>query len=425
MSVTPLRPDVAARYKSASERPPSPQANGGEISEDSIALQFAAEQVGRLRFDHTVGSWYVFEGAYWQRDERKLAFNYARDACRAFGDSKRTMGKSSTAAGVERFAQADVRLSAVSRTWDADPLLLGTPSCTVDLRTGHSRSADAKDGITKVTRAGPEPGAPELWLRFLNDACNGDAEMVSFLQRMCGYMLTGDTRESMLAFVHGPGGNGKSVFVSTLIRVLGDYAATAPMETFTASKFDRHPTDLAMLRGARMVTASETEEGRLWAEARIKQLTGGDPITARFMRQDFFTYQPQFKLLIVGNHAPRLHNVDEAMRRRFVIIPFVHRPAVVDRQLEVKLEAELGQILQWMIEGCLLWQRDGLPRPAVIRAATEAYFEDQDVFGQWLDECCDLGASESEGPAKLFESWREYARAAAEEPGSQKPSAPH
>ena len=109
------------------------------------------------------------------------------------------------------------------------------------------------------------------------------------------------------------------------------------METFTASISDRHPTELAMLRGARLVTATETEEGRAWAEARIKQMTGGDPVSARFMRQDFFTYVPQFKLLIAGNHRPALRNVDEAARRRFNIVPFLHRPERPDRQLEDKL----------------------------------------------------------------------------------------
>src|SRR6266850_943776 len=138
------------------------------------------------------------------------------------------------------------------------------------------------------------------------------------------------------------------------------------METFTASLNDRHPTDLAMLRGARLVTASETEEGRAWAEARIKQLTGGDRIAARFMRQDFFQYSPEFKLLVIGNHKPTLHNVDDAARRRFNIVPFIFKPAKPDHKLEQKLLAEAPAILQWMIDGCLDWQNNGLIRPAVV-----------------------------------------------------------
>lgn len=148
------------------------------------------------------------------------------------------------------------------------------------------------------------------------------------------------------------------------------------MDTFTASRGgDKHPTDLAMLHGARVVTATETEEGRQWAEARIKAMTGGDPVTARFMRQDFFTYLPAFKLMIAGNHKPGLANVDEAARRRFNIVPFSHKPPKPDRELEKKLQAELPAILRWMIEGCLDWQAHGLIRPQVVIDATADYFE--------------------------------------------------
>src|SRR5262249_40615227 len=153
--------------------------------------------------------------------------------------------------------------------------------------------------------------------------------------------------------------------------------------TFTASKNDRHPTDLAKLRGARLVTSSETEQGRAWAESRLKAMTGADRISARFMRQDFFEFDPHFKLTIIGNHQPVLQNVDEAMRRRINMIPFTRKPAVIDRDLETKLMAEAPGILQWMIDGCLDWQANGLVRPDVVKVATDNYFADQDTFGQW------------------------------------------
>lgn len=185
-------------------------------------------------------------------------------------------------------------------------MLLGTPGGTVDLRTGDLSDAQPADYITKLAGCTPERGEPTRWLRFLDEALAGDQEAIRFLRLWMGYCLPGDTREHALIFLHGRAGTGKSVFLNTAASILGDYAVTAAMETFTASKFDRHSTELAMLRGARLVTASETEEGRAWAESRIKQITGGDAITARFMRQDNFTYRPQFKLTIVGNHAPRL-----------------------------------------------------------------------------------------------------------------------
>jgi putative DNA primase/helicase len=155
-----------------------------------------------------------------------------------------------------------------------------------------------------------------IWRRFLTEAKGGnDDEMVQFLQRWFGYALTGDTSEHQFVFVHGPGGNGKTVWLNTVANILGEYHRVAPIDTFTDNGSERHPTDLAALRGARLVSATETEEGRPWAESKIKQLTGGDTIAARFMRQDFFEYQPQFKLTVVGNHKPRLRNVDDAMRR--------------------------------------------------------------------------------------------------------------
>ena len=139
------------------------------------------------------------------------------------------------------------------------------------------------------------------------------------------------------------------MFLNTIAAILGDYATVASMDTFTATHTDRHPTDMAMLRGARLVTAQETEEGRRWAESRIKALTGGDPITARFMRQDFFTYRPQFKLFVAGNHKPSLRNIDDAIRRRLHLIPFTFKPARPDRDLPDKLKAEWPAILTWAI----------------------------------------------------------------------------
>ena len=232
-----------------------------------------------------------------------------------------------------------------------------------------------------IVRAGGDS-----WTRSLAamPSCRG------FLARVAGYGLSGSTREHALFFLYGTGANGKGTFLNTLTAILGDYARVAGMETFTESHSDRHPTELAMLRGARIVTAQETEEGRRWAESRIKALTGGDPITARFMRQDFFTYTPQFKLLIAGNHKPGLRNIDEAIRRRFHLLPFTIRipPECRDAKLFERLKAEWPAILAWAIRGCLAWQADGLRPPAAVIDATAEYFDDEDGFGRWLAECC-------------------------------------
>jgi putative DNA primase/helicase len=248
--------------------------------------------------------------------------------------------------------------------------------------------------------------------------------LVGFIQRMLGYSLTGDTKEHALFFLYGTGANGKSVLLSSVSGILGDYQTTAPIETFTESHGERHPTELAGLHGARMVTSIETEKNRRWAEKKITNLTGGDPISARFMRQDFFTFVPVFKLIIAGNHKPTLKTVNEAIKRRINFVPFtVTIPeAERDKDLAEKLKAEWPGILQWMIEGCLLWRRDGLDQPQAVKDATANYLSDQDTLGQWIEECCDAEPGNKfkfESVTNLYESWCAYANRQEIEPGSK------
>jgi len=399
------------------------------VTQDSVALLFAKHACGRLRYCHHTGAWFEWIGTHWRQDELELAFQFARELGReasrqATQSELKEARKVTFAAGVERFARGTAGIAVTSTGWDQDGMLIGTPSGTVDLRTGAIRNADAADGITKLTAIGPAKSVDcPRWISFLRDASGGDAALVRFMQQWAGYCLTGDTREHSLVFVYGAGGNGKTVFLNTISRIAGTYAVTAPMDTFVQSKGERHPTDLAMLRAARMVTASETEEGRPWAETRIKQLTGGDAVTARFMRQDFFTYVPQFKLTIVGNHKPLLRNVDDAARRRFNLVPFTRKPLHPDRELEAKLQLEWPEILRWMIDGCRDWLVNGLIRPESVRAATAAYFDNQDLLGQWLEEECDGEPGndfKQATTAELFESWSAYAHRAGEDPGSKK-----
>lgn len=399
-----------------------------DLTEDGVARYFTALFAGKLRFDHDAGRWFEWTGDRWKSDTTHLAYSHCRKVARDVSDKLKTsvkaiIRKASFAAGVERLARSDREHAVTQEAWDSDPMLLGCPGGAVELHTGKFKPADTKDGITKHAAVAPAEKPCPLWIQFLDEATKGDQEMVEFLRRWCGYCLTGDTREHALIFLYGPGGNGKSVFLNTVSRIMGDYATTAAMDTFTSSRGDKHPTELALLKGARMVSASETEEGRAWAESRIKQMTGGDPITARFMRQDFFTYQPQFKLTIVGNHAPALVNVDDAARRRFNIVPFVVKPENPDRELETKLEAEWPAILQWMIEGCVAWRKDGLQRPESVKAATAEYFGQQDLTAQWLDECTRLEPTNNylfETSADLFRSWSDFAKSNGEDAGSAK-----
>jgi putative DNA primase/helicase len=243
---------------------------------------------------------------------------------------------------------------------------------------------------------------------------NHDTELQGFLQRYMGYCCAGFTTEHVFVFAYGTGANGKGTFINTIARIFGDYATVADMSTFLASNTERHPTDLAKLRGARLVVAQETQKGRRWDETKIKALTGGDKITARFMRQDFFDYVPTFKLFICGNHKPRLSNVDEAIRRRLLMVPFTVLIPLEERdqQLPEKLWSERRAILRWCMDGCLEWQRIGLVPPPVVLDATEAYFAEQDTTQQWLDECTEDGGEFAfTRTTELFAAWKAWCEA--------------
>jgi putative DNA primase/helicase len=417
-----VRPSRRGRGESvAGGTPAGGDGKGSVVTEGNTADAFTAAHAERLRFDHTRGKWSLWDGTRWKREETKLAYRWAHAEARRLARGKGAniavrAGKAAFAAGVERLAQAGEAFAVTHEVWDSDAWLLGTPEGVIDLRTGKTREARPEDYITRLTAVAPAMGEDcPLWLTFLEEATGGDAGMIGFLQRWFGYCLTGITREHALVFIHGDGGNGKGVVMNTIFGILGDHAVNAAMETFTVTRGDKHSTDLAMLDGARMVMASEVEEGQTWAEARIKAVTGGDPITARFMRQDNFTFVPRFKLTISGNHKPALRGVDNSTRRRFNIVPFTRRPAVPDVELSEKLKAEWGAILRWMINGCLEWQRVGLGAPASVSAATDDYFESQDFFGRWVEDRCNLGWGLKSTPAALLRSFQDWCRENGEE----------
>ena len=286
-----------------------------------------------------------WDGRRWEREPTLKAFDLARAVCREAGEGlenaklRARILSAGTRAAVENLARSDRAHAAVPEQWDADPWALNTPGGIVDLETSTILPHDPLAYPTKITAVAPGGDCP-LWRDFLAQITDRDDDLQAYLQRSAGYALTGSIREHVLQFGYGTGANGKGTYLNTLTGIMGDYACTAPMETFTATSGERHPTDLAMLRGARLVTAQETEQGRRWAEAKIKALTGGDPISARFMRQDFFTFMPQFKLFIAGNHRPGLSGVDEAIRRRCTSCPQLTIPEE-DRDLELpgKLKA--------------------------------------------------------------------------------------
>jgi putative DNA primase/helicase len=424
--VPPLRDDDDPPDDRFEPAPPVGSPDTVEVTEDAVARAFTARYGQTRRFDHSRGRWLTWTGTLWAVDETGDAFNACRLLAReatlaAKGARLERARKAAFAAGVERLARHDPAHAVTAEFWDRDRWLLGTPGGTVDLRVGNLCHPDPEDGITRSTIVSPaDHEACPRWLAFLEDATGADDNLVRFLRGWVGYSLTGSTREHALLFLWGPGGNGKSLFLSTVAYVLGGYATASSMATFTRGAENRHPTELASLAGARVVTASETDEGRAWDEARVKQLTGGDTVRARFMRQDEFQFTPQFKLTIAGNRAPSLRNVDDAMRRRLIVVPFTRRPSTPDPDLAEKLKAEAPGILRWAVNGCLDWQEFGLLRPSVVTDATAEYFEGQDVLGGWLAQDIEADPAGWASSRALFESWSAYARAAGEEPGTAK-----
>jgi putative DNA primase/helicase len=300
-------------------------------------------------------------------------------------------------------------------------MLLNTPAGVVDLATGEVLPHDPSLLLTQITSASPGTACP-LWQDFLATITAGDPDLQAYLQRLAGYCLTGLTSEQAFVFLHGTGANGKSVFLGTIERVLGSYAATATLDTFMASRSDKHLSELAGLKAARLVIVPETDAGRAWSEARIKMVTGGESIRANFMRCDHFEFRPQFKLVVMGNHRPAITSVGEAMRRRLHMVPFAVTIPEEERDgsLQDKLLEERDGILGWMIAGCAAWRRDGLMPPACVVEAAEDYFASEDLVGQWMAENCVLNSSLRTPSSQLYASWKSWAEAHGHDPGTAK-----
>lgn len=417
-----------------------------DLSHDGLALDLGREWAKEARYVAVWGRWLFWTGARWEPDEKLLHLTRTRDYLRRRADSlvraasgggmpgvdvekaeaiAKTLRSAQTVAHVTGLARSNDDLAATVTIWDADPWMLSTPAGLVDLRTGALKAPDPLTFCTKCTIVSPAPaGTPApVWQAFLERIFRHDLELIAFMQRALGYALTGLTTEHVLLFAWGQGGNGKGVLLNTAARILGDYAAVAPSDLLLVTQSDRHPCDMAMLRGARLATAQELAPGRAWDEPKLKSLTGGDPITARFIRQDFFTYEPQFTLILAGNHKPGFKSVDEAIRRRVLLVPFLQNIPEAERNknLAEELKAEWPAILRWMIDGCLAWQQHGLAPPASVREASEDYLAAEDVLGQWLEERCVIAGSIEFTRAKsLYTDWKGWCEQAGLPAGSAK-----
>jgi putative DNA primase/helicase len=319
-------------------------------------------------------------------EQRKADLLRVLKHCLSWEDAKRL------AACLET-ARSEPGIPVVPADLDRDPFLLNVLNGTLDLRTGQLRPHRREDLLTKLAPVNYHPDAKcPLWERSLARWMDGNGDLAGYLQRVVGYGLTGDVSEQCLWFFHGTGANGKSTFLLVLLALLGDYAMQAVGDLLMAKLHETHPTERADLVGRRVVATIETEEGKRLAEALLKQMTGGDKVRARKMRQDFFEFQPTHKIILAANHKPTVRGTDQAVWRRIKLVPFtVTIPDdEKDKSLAEKLKAELPGVLNWALAGCRAWREHGLGEPDEVRQATATYRAEQDSVQGFLEECCVL-----------------------------------
>jgi putative DNA primase/helicase len=405
------------------EVPPDPNADpdDGLISEQYALRKFVEINKEVMRFNHASNTWLIWAEHYWKPDERKLAFSWALNLCRQLAGSVRAkdptkarlvIEKVRFSGAVEQGARTMPEVATTQGDWDADQMILGTPGGVVDLRTGILRHGQPTDMISRVTRVTPSETLDcPTWLAFLTYAMNDNADLVGFLRRYFGYCLTGMIKEEVFLFLFGPGGAGKGTLVETIADILGEYSGAMTMEVFTGQT--RTPVEYyrASMAGKRMIVSTEPERGVFWAEGFIKEITGGDSLSGRHPMGRPFVFKPNHKLVMSGNHMPRLKGRSTGMERRLRIVPVTRKPVTVDRGLKLKLLAEGPGILRWMIEGCLEWQKIGLAPPDEVTLAGNKYFSDQDTFNRWVEECCQLDAYAELPPASLNKSFNDWAKA--------------
>jgi putative DNA primase/helicase len=401
------------------------------------ALRLVDRHGEDLRYVHAWDRWLVWTGSRWEQDRTGEVERRAKETVRsiyaeasstedpqdgkALGDHATRSAAKGRIEAMIALARSEPGIPAVPEQLDADPWLLNVRNGTVDLRTGELQPHRREDLITKIAPVQYAPGAAApTWEAFLERVLPGE-ELRRFVRRVIGYALTGDVSEQVLIFLHGAGANGKSTLINAVLAMLGDYGQQAAPELLTV-KGASHPTELADLLGTRFAASVEVEDGRRLAESLVKQLTGGDRIKARFMRQDFFEFDPTHKVFLAANHKPTIRGTDHAIWRRIKLVPFdVTIPkAEQDPRLFEKLQAELSGILAWAIRGCLEWCRDGLGEPEEVRAATEGYRAEMDVLAAFIEERCVEYPDATATAKALWDAYKGWTGESGEDHGTQR-----
>jgi putative DNA primase/helicase len=365
------------------------------------------DQFGRdIRFCHPWSAWLHWDGRRWKRDQtgavRHLAKNVIRsirleaavtddkDQRKAIWDWAKKSESSNARLSMLRLAESEPGIPIMTEDMDRDPYLFNVENGTINLHDCRLWPHERMETITKLATVAFDAEAEcPTFLRFL-DRILPDLEVRRFVRRMAGYCLTGDTSEQCLFFLYGGGSNGKSTLLTVLRRLMGEYAQQAAPNLLVERKNEQHPTEIARLFGARMVTSIEVDDGKRLAEGLVKQMTGGDPMVGRLMRENFFEWMPTHKLIVAANHQPEIRGTDYAIWRRIHLVPFAVEIPMAERDPELpdKLALELPGILNWALAGCREWQQGGLGVPAAVQAATADYRDQQDTIGAFLEDRC-------------------------------------
>lgn len=410
---------------------------GYDTTDLGNAMRLVAIHGADMHWIPELKKWVVWNGTRWQIDQTGEADRRAENTARsilqeAYAETDTTRAKrlsqwafASQSHGkltvmLER-AKSQPGVTMALSSFDRDPYALNFYNGTLDLRTGILRPANPLDLITKQVELNYDSGAEcPQFLKFLNEIMAGNASMIHFLQRGLGYSLTGDTGEQCLFIPYGRGANGKTVLMETILGILGeDYAINARAETVIGDRHSGATNDLARLKGARFVTINEIPaQGRL-DEARIKEMTGSDTITARFLFCEEFSFRPEFKLWVRTNYKPVVQGVDDGIWRRLKLLPFVVTipQEARDPKLLQKLQTEWQGILSWLVQGCLEWQQTGLDVPEEVRQATKEYKEEMDILSPFFEAKCILEASQSATSAQIYKAYLEYC----EDTGERRP----
>ncbi len=398
---------VLEELRAAGERARAEKMSGEFQNTDlGNSRRLAAAHGEDLRYAPELGRWFAWDGRRWAEDvtgevvrRMKQIADTMLDQARISNDERlfRWGLRSQSAASISNatsLAASEPGMYVLVNELDADAYAFNVLNGTVDLRSGELRPHDRRQLITKLAPVNYDPEATcPVWERTLREVFAADEGVIELVRRFAGYSLSGRVSEQKLVFAHGGGANGKTTILNALRQTWGEYGIALDPGVLVASDHEQHPTGLTDLRGARLVTTVETERGRRLNEPLVKLLTGGDPIRARRMRQDYFEFLPTHKLWFAGNHLPRINGTDQGIWRRLLLVPFEVEfgPERADKELPDRLAAEASGILAWAVRGCLAWQADGLAVPERVTAATAAYRASQDHVGRFLADCCVVG----------------------------------